>query len=167
MSCLGVHFSIDEPTVKTIKSIKRESPRLDFIREVLEEKYFNEYPHWLIETDKAWDAIHRTLTDGDLTWENGQYPFNHLILGGERLYTKPDYLMILKTPPQVQDVAKAISKISKQQFRKSYFKIDPEKYGALVDEQDFEYSWSYFENLRIFWETASSEGRYILFTADQ
>jgi len=167
MGCLGVHFSIDEQIVNRLRSYKRESARLNYTQEKLEEEYWDEHPEWGCGTDKAWDAIHRTLTDGDLAWRNGQYPLNHIVLGGELLYTKPDYIMSLKTPQQVRDAAAALKGITKEQFRQKYFDIDPEKYGSPVNDQDFDYTWTWFESLREFWYQAVADSRYILFTADQ
>lgn len=167
MSCLGVHFSLDEQTVNKLRSYKRESARLNYLQEKIEEEYFDIYPNWVYESDKAWDAIHRTLTDGNLAWENGNYPTNHIILGGELLYTKPDYIMSLKTPTQVEDVAQAINGITEDLFRIAYFKIDPEDYGFPLDEEDFNYTWDNFDAMRPFWIRAATEKRYILFSADQ
>jgi hypothetical protein len=107
MGCLGVHFSLDEQIVNELRSYKRESARLNYVQEKLEEGLWEKRPELGCETDKSWDAIHRTLTDGDLAWRNGQYPLNHVILGGELLYTKQDYIS-LKTPQQVQDAAAAL-----------------------------------------------------------
>ena len=109
MGCLGVHFALDEKTVRKLKSFRREADRLDYIQEELEETYIEEHPEWVAETDKAWDAIHRALTDGDLAWDNGGYPLNHVILGGELLYTGEDYVMRLKTPAQVKEVSAALA----------------------------------------------------------
>ena len=39
MSCLGVHFAIDEITVNKLKSYKRESARLNYLQEKIEEDF--------------------------------------------------------------------------------------------------------------------------------
>jgi uncharacterized protein DUF1877 len=166
MGYLGVHFSLDERIVNRLRSYKRESARLNYVQEKLEEDFWEEHPEWGCETDKAWDAIHRTLTDGDLDWSNGQYPLNHIILGGELLYAKPDYIMSLKTAQQVQDAAIALKGITKKQFRERYFNIVPEQYGFPVNDQNFDYAWTWFERLREFWYQVAKDNRYILFTAD-
>jgi hypothetical protein len=167
MSCLGVHFSIDEEIVNKLKSFSNDEERLDFLQSELEEDYLENYPNWTVETDKAWDAIHRTLTDGKLGWENGEYPLNYFILGGELLYTNDDYIMSLKTPEQVKDVAKAIASINQTIFREKYYKMDSKDYGFSLENDDFEYTWENFDNARKFWYRALEENRYILFTADQ
>lgn len=166
MSCLGVHFALTEEQVSALKSLP-EPQRLDFLSEELESHFFEEAPEYKAESDKAWDAIHRALTDGEIAYDNGQYPLSHFILGGEILYTADDYIMSLKTPEQVKDVAKAVSPLTKEEFRRHYFKIDPKSYGVEVNEEDFEYSWNWFTEVRELWQRAAEAGRYVLFTADQ
>lgn len=119
------------------------------------------------ETDKAWDAIHRTLTDGEIDWDNGVYPLNHVILGGELLHTGDDYIMSLKTPAQVRDIAAALKVVTEEQFRKAYSRFDPSSYSFSVSEEDFVYTWSWFQSLCEFYYRAAEAGRYVLFTADQ
>ena len=167
MSCLGVHFSLSSEEVQQIRAIDDESERVDFLRETIEEEYFANQPDRKAESDKAWDAMHRTLADGELTWDGGEYPLNHVVLGGELLYTDDDFIMILKNPQQVRDVAKALPGVTEAEFRRRYFEIDPDSYGFPLSEEDFGYTWGWFQGVREFWLRAASESRYILFTADQ
>ena len=167
MGCLGVHFALDDPAVRALKSFTDEAERLDWLKEDLEEEYFANQREWLAETDKAWDAIHRSLTDGELTWDNGSYPANHVILGGELLYSGDDYIVSLKSPEQVRDISAVLQNITEARFREAYFRIDPRSYGCPVNEQDFEYTWDWFEGLREFYQRAAAAGRHVLFTADQ
>jgi hypothetical protein len=167
MSCLGVLFSLDQDTVDKLKSFSLDEDRLDYLQMQIEEVYFERYPDKLCELDKAWDAIHRTLTDGKLEWNNGDYPLNHFILGGELLYFQSDYIMTLKTPHQVKDIFKSFDLVTKDLFRTGYFKIDKNLYRFETTEEDFDYTWTWFSQSREFWKQASEEGRYVLFTADQ
>jgi len=34
-------------------------------------------------------------------------------------------------------------------------------------EEDFEYTWQWFQSLRKFWLRAAAEGRFVLFSVDQ
>jgi len=43
--------------------------------------------------------------------------------------------------------------------------IDPEV--KQLCEQDFEYTWAYFEGVREFYEKAAAENRWSIFTVDQ
>ena len=73
-----------QPRAPAIKSSNRvQSPRL-FCK--LESR------RWLrnerkVESDKAWDAMHRTLSDGERTRDGSEYPLNDVVLGGEVLHT--------------------------------------------------------------------------------
>ena len=167
MSCLGVLFSLDKATVDKLKAFSTDEDRLDYLQMEIEEEFFEKYPERVCELDKAWDAIHRTVTDGKLEWNNGDYPLNHFILGGEILYSQEDYIMTLKTPEQVRDIFMNFDSITKDAFRSNYFKIDKNLYGFDTTEDDFDYTWTWFSQSRDFWKLASQEQRYVLFTADQ
>ena len=167
MACLGVLFAIDDETLKKLKSLNTDEKRLEFLQEEIEEKFFEEFPDYLAELDKAWDAIHRSLTDGKLEWENGTYPLSHVILGGELLYFQEDYIMTLKTPEQVIEISNAIHKISEKEFRDGYDKIDKKDYGFELTEEDFEYTFEWFNNSKDFWKKAADQRRAVIFTADQ
>lgn len=167
MSCLGVLFSIDKQVVDKLKSFSIDEDRLDYLQMEIEEIYFNEHPQWTFELDKSWDAMHRALTNGKLEWKGGTYPLNHIILGGENLYSEPDYIMVLKTPEQVSDIAKVIGSVTKDSFKQKYFSIDKKDYGFNTTEEDFDYTWTWFTESKDFWKKAAEEKHYVLFTADQ
>jgi hypothetical protein len=148
MGCRGVHFALSDVEVEHLRSLPSDRERLDYVIEELEDTYFADREEYLAESDKAWDAIHRALADGDLTWDGGEYPLSHVVLAGELLYTEPDYIMSLKSPAQVRDIATALSSVTEAELRRRYFAIDSESYDGLVDEQDFAYTWEWFQNVR-------------------
>jgi len=167
MPSRGVHFALTEPEVQLLLEQTTEDDLLNLVVEQFEERYFTESPEWLAESDKAWDAMHRILTDGELSLDNGTYPLNHVILGGEFLYGSDDYIMSLKKPQQVTDIAEALAKFSESEFRARYFEIDEEDYEAEVSEDDYEYTRSWFLNVLDLYQRAAGTGRSVLFTADQ
>ena len=167
MSCLGVHFALSESEVLKLKSMPDEQDRLEYLTEEIEEQYLDGDKQYAAESDKAWDAMHRVLSDGQLTWDGGEYPLNHVVLAGELLYTDDDYIMSLKTPSQVKDIANAINQISVEDFRSRYLTIDPGDYGVELTGEDFEYTWEWFQNVRQLYERAAANNRFVLFTADQ
>jgi hypothetical protein len=167
VGCLGVHFALDEDEVKALKARPIDADRLDYLQGHIEEDYFGNRRQWLAESDKAWDAIHRTLTDGTLSWDNGEFPLSHVIFGGDPLYGLDDYIMILKTPWEVKAIADALSDVSQEWFREKYFAIDPEDYGFPVSEEDYDYTWHWFQGVRDLYTRAAESGRYVLFTASQ
>ena len=81
MSCLGVHFSF--PAAQGGSLWDGDEAARAFVAE-LEERWDTYY---LQETDKAWDAIHRCLSDGTLVWDAGRWPLRGAILG--RMVPRP------------------------------------------------------------------------------
>lgn len=180
MSCLAVLFALSEQEVEKIKLVKRQE-RSEYLHEEIEEIFFEKYPEYTCELDKSWDAMHRMLTDGNLNFENKFPPLCNMIFGGEFLYglvrkpsgriTQPkgedDEFIILKTPEQVEKIAKALPNRTKDECRKCYYMIDKEDYGFQIDEEDFEYTWTYLQSSLDFWKKAAAEKRYVLFTVDR
>jgi hypothetical protein len=167
MSCLGVHFALTEEEADHLRSIEDEQERVDHLQEVIETTYFEKHPELKAESDKSWDAMHRALADGELSWDGGDYPLNHTVLAGELLYTESDYIISLKNPEQVRDIAAALPAIAEEDFRRRYFAIEPKSYGTPLSDEDFRYTWDWFQGVRDLYARAAKEGRYVLFTADQ
>ena len=167
MSCLGVLFSLGTHEVDKLKAFKSDKDRLEYLQEEIEESYFNKYRERVAELDKSWDALHRSLTDGKLQYKNGSFPLNHIILDGEPLYFEGDYIMSLKSPEQVKQIAAAITEVDENYLKNGYEKIDPDDYGFPLTDDDFEYTWAWFDGSKEFWKLAAQENRYVLFTVDQ
>lgn len=167
MSCLGVHFTLTDKEAKHLRSLDDEQDRLEYLQEVLEDHYLNQEKQFAAESDKSWDAMHRTLSDGEMSWDGGDYPLNHTVLAGELLYTESDYIMSLKMPQQVQDIATALLRITESDFKRRYYSINPKSYGFLLSDEDFLYTWNWFQEVRDLYIRAAQVGRYVLFTADQ
>jgi hypothetical protein len=167
MGCRGVHFALDAKTADKLKGFASDRDRLEYVLSELETEFFENQREWLAETDVTWDAIHRALTDGSLAWDHGKYPLNHVILGSESLYADDDYIMSLKTPSQVRDIAAALKALPESSFRSAFFAIDAEDYGFPVTEDEYRGTWPWFQGLRELYNRAAEAGRYVLFTADQ
>jgi hypothetical protein len=166
MSCLGVHFALTADDVAALRAMDDESERLDHVQEVIEERYLEEET-FAAQSDKSWDAMHRALADGRLGWEGGTYPLNHAVLGGELLYTEDDYIMSLKSPEQVKQISAALDALDAAAFRLRYDAIDVEDYGQPLTDEDFSYTWEWFQGVRDLYRRAAAGDRYMLFTADQ
>jgi len=169
MSCLGVHFALSNEDVAILKGLDSEDERLQHLQEVIEEEYMSaDDPEAMYaENDKSWDAMHRVLADGRLTWDGGTYPLNHTVLAGELLYTGSDYIMSLKSAEQVKDISAALAGIDLDAFSERYRKIDSEDYGFPLTDEDLEYTWEWFQSVRDLYARASLADRAVLFTADQ
>ncbi len=167
MSCLGVHFALAPRDMEALLAATSDAARLELIQEEIEERYLDEESAYAAQTDKAWDAIHRALTDGKLGYDNGRFPLSHVILGGEPLYTSGDYIISLKTVAQVPAIAAALRGLSQAEVRAGYDRIREADYGFPPSEDDFEYTWDWLSGLVPFYAAAAAAGRPVIFTADQ
>ena len=174
MSCLGVHFAITPAQMERLVEIT-EDEECDDTDEALheavaeiEERWQTKYLH---QTDKAWDAIHRTLTldhtpKGRLDPEAGEPPLNLVIIGGDQLYEGDDYTISLIAPEEVVAVAAALSKVSEAWMRERFFQLKKKNTQYDIDEDQFDYMYSNFKGLPKFFARAANEGRAVIFTAD-
>jgi Domain of unknown function (DUF1877) len=111
---------------------------LAILQNEIEERWESD---WLFETAKAWDAIHRCLTDGTLEHSSGTYPFRLAIMGGQQLHKGGAYVVSLVRPGEVADVAEALSKIDRGWLRNKYDTLDVELYGVEKSDEDWKYRW--------------------------
>ena len=168
MSCLGVHFAIDDLEEKKILSFKDNDSILAYLQEKLEENYFkNHSDTFMAESDKAWDAIHRCLTDGEFNYSNGKYPLSHCIMGGKQLYTGDEYIISYKSKSEVQDISQALNNIDESSLKEKYWRINPKTYPVPLSKEDLEYTAEYFQNVKRLYKFAAESSRAVIFTADQ
>jgi hypothetical protein len=153
--------------VEQFRACPDDEARLEYLQEELEERYFDQYPEMVAESDKAWDMLHRLLCNGDLSYTDGPEPLRYTVLGGEPLYQGDDYIMSLKNPEQVKAVAAALATMTREEFDLRYDSVDEERYGFPKSRDDREYTWSWFGNVKKLFETAARKNRYVLFTVDQ
>jgi Domain of unknown function (DUF1877) len=66
MSCLGVHFALLPEEAAALEAIDDEGGRLEHLQNEIEVLYFESARDYLAQSDKSWDAMHRTLADGEL-----------------------------------------------------------------------------------------------------
>lgn len=161
MACRGVHFALTPEEAARLDAARDDDELMAMIEEI-EDRWDRD---WLVETDKAWDAIHRCLTGGTL--ENGPTPLHKCILGEVSRHEGEDYIVNLLGPEEVKEVAAAVRDIDEAEMRRNYFALEPEGYGTELSEDDFGYTWENFSDLRAFFEKAARHGRAVVFTVDQ
>ncbi|NKB21465.1 MAG: DUF1877 family protein [Alphaproteobacteria bacterium] len=175
---LGVHFAITDEQRKTLEGAADDAARIDYVKEVIEEAWEEEFT---VESDKAWDALHRCLgevsSDVYSLWpipdkrgicvsidDYGEYPLKLCVLGGEKLIAEnKDYCIRLIEPHEVSDLVPALNEIDIVELSKRYFKYCEEVWPEFGQE-DFDYSWEYFVEVRAFFRRMDGNGRSIIFT---
>jgi hypothetical protein len=161
MSARGVHLAVSPAQEERLLAAKSDRKLMGLVEEI-EEAW--ERP-FVCETDKAWDAIHRCMTDGSLLYVSGEYPLNHCICGGRQLFRGREYTVSYVSAPQVKDVALALAKITRAGMRKRYDQLDPDEYDEVeIGDEDFAYTWENFLDVRRFYKKAAEAGRAVIFT---
>jgi hypothetical protein len=163
MGCRGVLFAIDDVTVAALLAAKSDEDLMEIV-ESIEEDWDEQF---LAETDKAWDAMHRALSEGSLNPESGTFPTNRAILGGKHLHRGDEYIVTLVTRDEVPAVAHALASIDDAEMRRRYEEVVPRDYAAEYGEVDREYTVDYFRAVAELYDRAAKAGRAVIFTVDQ
>lgn len=163
MACLGVHFAIAQDVADQLV-MARDDAAVMHIVEGLEDAWVETN---LAESDKAWEAIHRVLTDGNLEFGNGDYPLSHCILGPRQLYKCDDYIISLALAAEVRDIAAVLNNVTEEWFGNRYWSVVPSDYSPNYGQEDLEYSWGYFKGICSFFHAAAENGLAAIFTVDQ
>lgn len=159
MSGRGVLFAIDDDDLGRLGDATTDAAVLAIVSE-LEERWEH-----ACELDKAWDAIHRALTDGHLSTRNGRPPLSRAILGGTVLVESDDAIVSVKAVDDVAAIAAALTPWDAARFRDAYHHIDRSDYGEL-DDDDLAYCLAWFERLAPFYEAAAAAERAVVFSVD-
>jgi hypothetical protein len=174
MACLGTHFAI---TLEMAARLNRGQPHtteevIKFIKYLGSQYHDLHAEGWVEQTENAWDGIHRCLTDGKL--KTGTTPAHWCILGAdERFWVRRedgqlDWIVNLLEPSDVRRVADVIRKIDRAELERGYDNIDPESFYRLnMSEDDFRYTWHYFQSLQTFFRRAADAERWVVFRVDQ
>jgi hypothetical protein len=158
---LGVHFAITSEQELSLLAAGDDSDAVGELLEELEESWGDD--GLKVDTDKAWDAIHRCLTDGTLDPDGGEYPLSHAVLGGRSMHD--EYYVVYVNPTGVRDVADAMRALDRTWLRQRFDAIDDPDYRGAHDDADFEYTWANFVDVQAFYERAAAVRRAVTFTA--
>jgi hypothetical protein len=163
MACRGYLLVLDAPC--RVRLLAQDGNDEELIK-VIQELDMTDAPDEC-SVDKAWDGIHRCLTEGGLGSEDGSYPLNAVILGGLPMHQGDDYIVSYNTPAEVRDIAAALTDLDLEPFITRYWTLDPADYGADVDEDGLEYLTSHLQETTAFYQRAAQAGWATVFVVDQ
>jgi hypothetical protein len=124
--------------------------------------------HCIAAVDKAWDVIHRCLTDGTLRgMGHGTTPLAWAVLGGKSLYGGSDFIVCYVMPQQVAQVAPALDEIVGAWFAQRYWQLENNGYRGPINNEELEYAWDYFTNMRNLYTRAAANSYAVIFVTDQ
>jgi hypothetical protein len=185
MACRGIFLAITPDQAEALLAASDDHALIEAVQDI--EMAWDEDN--LAQCDKAWDAMHRVLTDGSLgdphaggrgLWEykprdrsgqgrfgNGPEPLRHCVLGPNQLHHGDEYIVSLVSPDKVKEVSAALMSISKEWFDDRYRTLVPHDYAPEYGDVDREYTWGWFQSVRELYGKAAERGRFVLFTVDQ
>ena len=166
MACRGVFFAITTEQQEQLIGLPSDRDRIDYLQEVIEDAWDEEH---LLEVDKAWDAIHRCLTDGSLKFEPSPDPLPKLFLGGKQLISDSDiYIINFIDHSELAGISAALKNATQEWMHSRYEKLKGTDYPQeMISEQDWRYTWEWFSAIPDFISRAEKDNRRVIFTVDQ
>ena len=160
MPANGILISLDERNQDKLSNAQSDIDVVNALLEIEEQASDSD----VFSLDKAWNIIHRSLTDGLLEYDNGDYPLNMCIMDGYQLYEGDETVISVVPQEKVADIADALQHISYEKFKEGFLKIDTSDFPIAAN--DLEYSWSIFQGLPAFWKNAALKNHAIVFNVD-
>jgi hypothetical protein len=122
---------------------------------------------WHVEQDKAWELIHRCLTEdhlpnGELDPESGDPPLSFCILGGERLHEDWARSFWLVRPDEVAELASTMHELDEGWLRKRFFGLPDWQFVNLQEDLFLSWVWDYFRDLCSFYLHAAEHQRAVV-----
>ena len=158
---LGMHFAISYEQAMKLLKCKSDEELVEMVQEEIEEVSTEENS---FQTDKAWDPIHRCLSNGTLDVRQGTRPLNQAVLGGNILNKEADTVVVLLTPTEVSQVAEALAAVTEEWMKKKYFDQKFPDYAGEKSQEDWEYTWGSFDGMPAFFANAAARKQHVLFT---
>jgi hypothetical protein len=160
---LGMHFAISYEQAMKLLQCKSDDELAAMVGEEIEEVSDEDNS---FQTDRAWDPIHRCLSNGSLDARQGARPLNMAIFGGNILNRDAMHFVVLLTPTEVNQVAEALSRVTEDWMKKKYFEQSFPGYPGEKSQEDWEYTWGSFDGLPQFFANAAARHQHVIFTVD-
>ncbi len=117
----------------------------------------------LLDVGGAWDALHRIATDGELDPGGGDFPGNHVVLGGKQLHHGTDFSTILIRPDIVAFVSETLNELKQAEVREKFQNL-PASYSKPRGDKEFVELWLAITQLRTFFDAAAENLEAVVFT---
>lgn len=162
MGSLGVFFAVTPEQAAALQDATDDDEVMELVG-AIEEAWDTDN---LAQCDKAWDALHRLLTDGSLEYGNGPEPLRHCVLGPDQLHEGDDFIVSLVAPDEVKKVADGLAGITREWFDDRHRAVVPRDYAPEYGDDDRDYTWDWFQGVRELYRKAAERGRFVVFTVD-
>jgi len=160
----GYHVALGREHAKQLFTLKDDDSLRKFVEGLKNSKEIRSSGR-LVDVQTHWAAIHCCLTEGELDPAGGEFPWNHVILGGKALHRGNDYLAVVVRPDMTKFIAEALGDLKQADFRAkfdAYRKDAPES----ARNKEFVEVWRTLQELRVLFEDAATNMEAVLFTAE-
>lgn len=164
MFAQGAYLILKREDSKRLQTVDQDEAVRAAVGELKRSKTYRDVG-LMLDCGDCWNAIHRCLSDGTLDPDVGDFPLNHLVLGGKRLFKGGDFYAVLVRPDIVPFVAESARDVKRNGLRDLYFKLDPQAYGRELTEKEFDRVWAVFRQIQQLFDDAAADRAAVLFTA--
>jgi hypothetical protein len=159
----GAYLILKRDDSKKLQSLEADSAVREYVDGLRQSKAYRT-EGLLVDCGDCWDPIHRCLAEGKLDPEAGDFPLNHFVLGGKRLYRGPGFHAVLIRPDIVPHVADLGRDFKRSDFHDRYFALDPADFGRSPCEREFDRIWGVFRQVQQLFDDAAADRAAVLFT---
>jgi hypothetical protein len=140
----------------------------DLAKEALELYTFErQRAHFITPVDKTWDPIHRCLCDGTLrNLGAGKTLLSCCVLGARHLPAGTEMIICFVAAEQVPQISEALQAVEIPWFISKFTSLSTHGYTGAINNEELEFAWESFTNIRNLYERAANANRAIVFVAD-
>ncbi|MGE0758352.1 MAG: DUF1877 family protein [Pirellulaceae bacterium] len=163
---IGAHIILTRDNAKRVFAAAGDESVRQVVSELRQSRKLRD-AKLVLETGPSWAPIHRCLSDGSLDPTGGDFPLNHVILGGKRLHLSNGFEAIIVRPDIVPHVAEALHDLKRNDIHDKYAGMSAEDLGHPPSEREFDIVWNSLQQIRQLFEDAANERCAVLFTVEQ
>ena len=152
------HFALDREDAKQLFGCRDETALRDVVQQWAESDLIWEEQR-VVRCAACWPALHRCLSDGSLDLDGGEFPLNHVFLGGRSMANNELLLVALVRPDMVPMVAQAMASLSREELQQAYENLEESQ----RETADFEAIWNAFETARDFFARSAEQRHAVAF----
>lgn len=158
----GYYLALAREHAKRLFGIKEDAPLAAFMEELKTAPEMKKSGRAL-DIGKAWDPLHRIMTDGELDPGGGDFPGNQVVLGGKQLHHAEDFSAILIRPDIVAFVSEALNELKQAEVREKFENL-PATYTQPRGDKEFIELWLAITLMRPFFDAAAENLEAVVFT---
>jgi hypothetical protein len=158
----GYYLALAREHAKRLFGIKEDALLAAFMEELKTSAEMKKSGRAL-DIGGMWDPLHRIMTDGELDPGGGDFPGNHVVLGGKQLHHASDFSAILIRPDIVAFVSESLNELKQGEVREKFENL-PASYNRPRGDKEFVELWLAITRMQTFFDAAAENLEAVVFT---